>query len=116
MKFSCFVAMSVVLIAQVASAQVPLKPEPVNKQAVTLKAVTPHFRGGSVAEVTFGNGTVWFANIVGGSYYRPGTPFPVAPTVAGVKVGEDDLKAGMSCVFSGLRGTKKGNVITTLAC
>ncbi len=111
-KFAYFAAVSVVFIAQAASAQVPTKtlpgPKsvPVVNQAVTLKAITPR-SAMAPASVTVANGTVW-------SFNGSGDIASAGATVAGVAVAPGKLTAGMTCVLNGTRAVR--NIITTLAC
>lgn len=112
-KFAYFAAVSVVFIAQAASAQVPAKPLPgggkIVNQAVTLKAVTPRTAAtAAAASVTLANGMVW-------SFNGSGNVASAGATVAGVAVSPNKLTAGMSCVLNGTRAPG-GNTIDTLAC
>ena len=112
MKFAYFATVSVAVIAQAASAQVPTKlpgakPTPVVNQAVTLKAVTGR-SATAAASVTLANGMVW-------SFDGSGNVASAGATVAGVAVAPGKLTAGMSCVLNGTR-TPTGNIIASLAC
>lgn len=118
-KFAYFAAVSVVVLAQAASAQVPTKPllgVPPNQlpvitkvvnQAVTLLAVTPRSATAAVS-VTVAKWTVW-------SFNGSGDIASAGATVAGVAVGPGKLTAGMSCVLNGTRAPGR-NTIATLAC
>lgn len=107
-KFAYFAAVSVVLIAQAASAQNKPIPSqipgskygPVAGQAVTLTAVS----GKPTASVTLADGKVW--------HFLPSLK---GATVAGVAVDPSKLTVGMSCVLKGTR-TPLVNSIDTLAC
>ena len=103
-NFSYLAAVSVVVLAQAASAQVSPAGEKITNQAVTLKVITPR-SATAAASVTLANGVVW-------SFDGSGN---VGATVAGVSVIPGKLTAGMSCVLNGTR-TPTGNTIDTLAC
>lgn len=111
-KFAYFAAVSVVLIAQAASAQNKPIPSqipgskygPVAGQAVTLTAVSAK----PTASVTLADGKVWqFSPSLKGA--------SKGATVAGVAVDPSKLTVGMSCVLKGTR-TPLVNAIETLAC
>jgi hypothetical protein len=102
MKFAYFAAVSVVVIAQAASAQTVIA-----NQAVTLKAVTIS-RGGTTVSVTLTDGMVW-------SFDAPRNISSDGATVAGVAVAPNALKKGMKCVLNGI-ATPSRNIITSLAC
>jgi len=115
MKFSYFAAVSVVVIAQAASAQVPamgrLVPPPSKKitnQAMTINNV---YTTNSVflfpgPNATHGGGEWSFGS---------GDSASAGATVAGVAVAPNALKKGMKCVLNGI-ATPSRNIITSLAC
>ena len=121
-KFSYFAAVSVVFIAQAASAETVTASKPVVRepsksapglvnvvnQAVTLQAVTPRTATTAAASVTLANGVVW-------SFDGSGNVASAGATVAGVAVSPNKLTAGMSCVLNGTRAPGR-NTIATLAC
>ncbi|OYZ14373.1 MAG: hypothetical protein B7Y35_11505 [Sphingomonadales bacterium 28-64-96] len=111
-KFAYFAAVSVVIIAQAASAQDKPKPSQIPgskfgtvfNQAVTLTAVSAK----PTASVTLADGKVWqFSPSLKGA--KKGA------TVAGLAVDPSKLTVGMSCVLNGSR-TGLVNAIETLAC
>ena len=112
-KLAYFAAVSLVVIAQAASAQTITKPgmpstgTPITKNG-TIKVVTPRTASAG-ASVTMANGLVWLFN---GS----GNIASAGATVAGVAVAPGALKAGMNCVLTGTQGAPTGNLIKTLAC
>lgn len=105
-KFGYFAAVSVVVLAQAASAQVATSPAqsatPVTNEAVTLKAVTPR-SATAAASVTITSGTVWSFDGSGGA------------RVNGVAVQPGKLTEGMRCSLSGWKTITK-NTIDTIAC
>ncbi|OYX76601.1 MAG: hypothetical protein B7Y82_13160 [Sphingomonadales bacterium 32-65-25] len=111
-KFAYFAAVSVVIIAQAASAQdkpeqsqIPVsKPGPAIDRAVTLTAVSAK----PTPKVTLADGKVWqFSPGPKGTYK--------GATVAGIAVDPSKLTVGMSCVLNGSQKASV-NVIVTLAC
>jgi len=106
-NFAYLAAVSVVVLAQAASAQVSPAGEKITNQAVTLKVITPR-SATAAASVTLANGVVW-------SFDGSGNVTSAGATVAGVTVAPGKLTAGMSCVLNGNR-TPTGNTIATLAC
>jgi hypothetical protein len=121
MKFAYFAAVSVVVIAQAASAQVPatgrsnplagsalLASKKLTNQAMTIMNVYPTnsvylFPG---PKATYGGGE-WS--------FRSEDSASAGATVAGVAVAPNALKKGMKCVLDGTV-TPGLNIITKLAC
>ena len=109
MKFVYFATVSVAVIAQAASAQVPPMNSPITNQAVTIRVVTPKNAFNAPASVTLSDGVVWKFDV-------PNTNVVSVVTVAGVKTPPGKLTAGMSCVLNGTQKTINGNLVTSLAC